>query len=92
MLRQKQALSQSTTPLARTLGTQEIQIFHNLFALLSCSFSDKETCLISIAGPVHQNRPSPFASDFSLQTRVPQGIPQWESALSAFIAEESAVR
>ena len=41
---------------------------------------------------VHQNCASPFTSDFSLQTWVSQGIPQWESVLSVFIAEKIAVR
>ena len=40
---------------------------------------------------MHPNRASPFAGNFSPQTRVSQGIPQWESILSVFIAETIAV-
>ena len=41
---------------------------------------------------MHQNRASPFASDFLAQTRVSQGILQRGSFLPVFIAEEIAVR
>ena len=40
----------------------------------------------------NQNRASPFASDFSPQPWVLQGIPQWESVLFVFITEKIAVR
>ena len=38
---------------------------------------------------MHQNRASPFPSDFLLQTQVSQGIPQWESIHSVVVAEKS---
>ena len=40
---------------------------------------------------MHQNHASPFAGDFPLQTHSGiAGLPQWESVLSALIAEEIA--
>ena len=40
---------------------------------------------------VHQTHSSPFASNFSPQTRVSQGIPQWKSVLPILNAEKIAV-
>ena len=41
---------------------------------------------------VHQNRALPFAPDFSPQTWLSQGVPQWEPTLSVSIAVKIAIR
>ena len=62
-----------------------VQVFKQSVPLILISIAVTASLHLS----VHQNRAAPFASDFSTQTQVWQGISQWESILSVLIAENS---
>ena len=65
-----------------TAITKSRNTFTRSKLLNGASLARAETSHKKTIWGVHQNRASPFASDFSPQSQISQGIPQWESTFA----------